>query len=80
VPTPSLQDCLRQPIFGVVPARVDIATAPSMEERLSLGPVPPRPCARSASVAWDELHALLPKDDLGDHDHVTDIRKNRDLS
>ena len=41
-PAPSLQDRLSQPVPPAVPARVDIASAPSLEERLSSGPVPPR--------------------------------------
>ncbi|KAH0828091.1 hypothetical protein J3R83DRAFT_3750 [Lanmaoa asiatica] len=78
--TPSLQDRLSQPVPVVVPARVDIASAPSLEERLSLGPVPPRVYARAASVARDDLRAPPPKDDLRDHDRVTDFRTNRDFS
>ncbi|KAG6375602.1 hypothetical protein JVT61DRAFT_3168 [Boletus reticuloceps] len=78
-PTPSLQDRLSQPVPPVVPARAEIASAPSLGERLSSGPVP-RPYPRSASVARDDLRAPLPKDDLRDHDRINDFRTNRDFS
>lgn len=76
-PAPSLQDRLSQPTPAVVPPRVDIP--PSLEERLSLGPVS-RTYVRAASVARDDLRAPLPKDDLRDHDRITDFRTNRDFS
>ena len=79
-PTPSLQDRLSQSVPAVVPPRVDIASAPSLEERLSSGPVPPRAYARAASVARDDLRAPLPKDDPRDHDRIPDFRTNRDFS
>lgn len=79
-PTPSLQDRLSQPAPAAAPARPDIASAPSLEERLSSAPVPPRAYARAASVARDDLRAPLPKDDLREHDRINDFRTNRDFS
>jgi len=79
-PIPSLQDHLSQPASAVSPARVDIAPAPSLEGRLSSGPVPPRAYPRSVSIAGGDLHAPPPKDDLRDHDRITNFRTNRDFS
>ena len=52
-PTPCLQDRLSQPVPPAVPARVDIGSAPSLEERLSSDPD-----LSLAVMLYDQLNKL----------------------